>query len=74
MPITWGVQEQGLGGAGPDGVIRAMLGKKSGVAYPSSTLVIVEANGGETNTLAEKGNVLVVDDEPQIQQLIKRIL
>jgi len=51
-----------------------MLDKKSGVAYPSSPGVTVEANGGETHTLVEKGNVLVVDDEPQIQQLIKRIL
>ncbi|MGD0273323.1 MAG: HD domain-containing phosphohydrolase [Gaiellaceae bacterium] len=38
------------------------------------SLVTVEANGGEAQTPAEKGCVLIVDDEPQAQQLIKRIL
>jgi putative two-component system response regulator len=51
-----------------------MLDKKSGAAYHSSSREIVEANGGETQTLTEKRHVLVVDDEPQVQQLIRRIL
>jgi putative two-component system response regulator len=68
------MRKQGLGGAGPGGVIRSILGKESGAAHPSSSRIPVEANGGEARTPSEKGRVLVVDDEPQVQQLIKRIL
>ena len=68
------MREQEQGTARPDSAIHLVLDKDGGGAYPSSSRVDVEANGGETHTLAEGGYVLVVDDEPQVQQVIRRIL
>jgi putative two-component system response regulator len=68
------VQKQGQAITGSDGAIRLVLDQNGGGAYPSLSRVNVEANGGGTHTLAEGGHVLVVDDEPQVQQVIKRIL
>ena len=69
-----GVQKQERAISGPTGAIRLVLDKNGGGAYPSSSQVNVEANGGGSHTPAEGGYVLVVDDEPQVQQVIKRIL
>jgi putative two-component system response regulator len=44
------------------------------MVHPPPYRVAIEANGGGTDTLDEKKCALVVDDEPQTRQLIKRIL
>jgi putative two-component system response regulator len=44
------------------------------VAYPLPPRITLAPDRGRKHTLADGGYVLVVDDEPQIQQLIARIL
>lgn len=50
------------------------LDRSDGVAYPLPPRVTLVPNGGRSQTLADGGYVLVVDDEPQVQRLIARIL
>lgn len=51
-----------------------MLDQQSSVAYPLPPRIALAPNEEGSHTLAEGGYVLVVDDEPQVQQLIARIL
>ena len=50
------------------------LDENGSEAYPLPPRVTLVPDGGRTHTLTDGGYVLVVDDEPQVQQLIARIL
>jgi putative two-component system response regulator len=73
LPIRRGVLEQEAGKTRL-GTVKKGVGRQGSVAYPLPPRVTLAPNGGGTHTLAEGGYVLVVDDEPQVQQLIARIL
>jgi len=50
------------------------LDENGSEAYPLPPRVTLVPDGRRTHTLTDGGYVLVVDDEPQVQQLIARIL
>jgi putative two-component system response regulator len=62
--------------AGNNGLstVRPALDQHGSEAYPLPPRVALVPNRGRDHTLAGGGYVLVVDDEPQVQQLIARIL
>jgi len=62
--------------AGNNGLstVRPALDQHGSEAYPLPSRVALVPNRGRDHTLAGGGYVLVVDDEPQVQQLIARIL
>jgi putative two-component system response regulator len=62
--------------AGKNGLstARPALDQQGEVAYPLPPRVKLTPDGGRSQTLADGGHVLVVDDEPQVLQLISRIL
>jgi putative two-component system response regulator len=55
-------------------VVRPRLDNHGEEAYPSSPPAASSTREGGIDTLTDGGRVLVVDDEPQVQQVIKRIL
>jgi putative two-component system response regulator len=61
-------------GSIPSSAIHAALDQRGTVAYPLPPQIKLASNGEGSHTLADGGYVLVVDDEPQVQQLIARIL
>jgi putative two-component system response regulator len=73
LPISRGVLKQEAG-KNRSSSGQTKLDQKGSVAYPLPPRIKLAPNGGGTHTLAEGGYVLVVDDEPQVQQLIARIL
>ncbi|HEY4976560.1 MAG TPA: response regulator, partial [Gaiellaceae bacterium] len=58
----------------PSSAIHAALDQRGTVTYPLAPQIKLASNGEGSHTLADGGYVLVVDDEPQVQQLIARIL
>jgi putative two-component system response regulator len=64
-------EEAGINGLS---TVRSVLDQPGGEAYPLPPRVKLAPDGGRSQTLTDGGHVLVVDDEPQVQRLIARIL
>jgi putative two-component system response regulator len=54
--------------------VRIRLDNQPGVPYPVAARITLAARGEETQTPADGERVLIVDDEPEVQRLIARIL